>query len=164
MASCSLWDVEGGAKNDVTAGRAPASPVSKWFHSWMQPQGRPRNGNWLQPRAQTNKQIPVAEAGLRSNWKIKSMFKIGTRCSDSCQGQDPVEWFLGRSTVMTQVQGQSTSAGSMARHSNYCSWAGNWHTPSRDWKLQNDLKWDPGPIDRQHRWRSRWGFLRVSEI
>jgi len=57
----------------------------------MGEQGRPRGGNWVQPRAQINRQVSGAEAGLRSSWEVSSQVQIRIRSSDGCQGQDPVE-------------------------------------------------------------------------
>lgn len=57
----------------------------------MRQQGRPRDGNWAQPKAQINKQVPGAEAVLRSNWEVNSKFKIRTRSTDGYKGQEPIE-------------------------------------------------------------------------
>lgn len=72
---------------------------------------------------------------LRQVWDQTGKSIPSLRSGPGAVVADPVKWVLGNSTVMMQVEGQSEgqsrSVESMARQSNCCSWAGNWHLQQR---------------------------------
>lgn len=163
MANCSLWHGWRGNKNNVTAGRAWASPVSRSYSSpagWGSRIGLGVITGFNQEPKSTSKFLVLRQVWDQTGKSIPSL-----RSGPSAVMASPVKRFLGSLTVMMQVEGQSEgqsrSVRPMARHSSCCNWAGNWHLQQRLKAEWPEMSWAHGQVAQMD---GQVGLLRVSAI